>query len=118
MHQLTKQQNNALRKALLALRDEFRHLLESSTEGAKPVELDQPIGRLSRMDAMQQQSMSQASLRIARQRHAQIEAALQRFSEDEYGLCVECGENIGYSRLKARPEAPFCLDCQRLRERK
>ncbi len=118
MRELTRQQIEELYADLLTLREGSRLLLENSTEGAKPVGLDQPIGRLSRMDAMQQQSMSQANLRIARQRLTQIETALRRHSEKEYGFCVDCGENIGYGRLKARPEAPFCLDCQSQRERK
>jgi DnaK suppressor protein len=45
-----------------------------------------------------------------------IEAALRRHANDEYGCCVECEEEIGNARLKAQPEAPFCIDCQGKRE--
>ena len=118
MPRLSRHQIAGLHSALLLLRDEFRFVLDNSTEGAKPVGLDQPIGRLSRMDALQQQSMSQASQRIARLRLAQVEAALQRIAQEEYGFCVGCGEEIGHGRLKARPETPFCVACQNRRERK
>ncbi len=116
MTPLTEQQINELRVNLLSLQVEFTALLEGATKGAETVSLDQPIGRLSRMDAMQQQSMAQANTRIARQRLAQIRAALTRYDQDEYGLCVDCGEDIGFGRLKARPESPFCLECQKQRE--
>ena len=118
MTELTRAQIETLLVDLGKLRDQFRTLLENSGDGARPVTLDQPIGRLSRMDALQQQSMSQENQRIARQRLAQMEAALRRASLDEYGTCQDCGENIGYSRLRARPEAVFCLECQSQRERK
>ena len=116
MTPLTEQQLDELRTDLMKLQEEFKVLLEDTAKGTETVSLDQPIGRLSRMDAMQQQSMAQANTRIARQRLAQVGAALTRYDQDEYGLCVDCGEDIGFGRLKARPESPFCLECQKQRE--
>jgi len=90
---------------------------ERQKEEAAPVELDQArVGRLSRMDAMQQQSMVQANRRTAQTRLTRIETALRRCANDDYGLCASCEEEIGYARLKAQPEAPFCIDCQSNKE--
>lgn len=114
--ELNAKQVEELGADLTCLRDELRGLLEASMDGARPVDLDAPIGRLSRMDAMQQQSMVQANRRAAQQRLLQVEAAQRRFADDEYGACLECGETVGYARLKAQPEAPFCLTCQTQRE--
>jgi DnaK suppressor protein len=116
MQELTDKQRMELYQTLVGLREELQKQLEDSTDGAKPVSLDEPIGRLSRMDAMQQQSMVQANRRTAQTRLTRIEAALRRYDGDEYGLCVECEEEIGYARLKAQPEAPFCIGCQSNRE--
>lgn len=112
MKGLIPQQREELHELLSSLRAELQQLLEHSSDGAQPVSLDEPIGRLSRMDAMQQQSMVQANRRTAQTRLTRIEAALRRHESGEYGLCVECEEEIGYARLKAQPEAPFCIDCQ------
>jgi DnaK suppressor protein len=112
MNELSDQQKQELHRELIALREELHKLLADSSDGAQPVSLDEPIGRLSRMDAMQQQSMVQANRRTAQTRLARIETALRRYDSDEYGLCASCEEEIGYSRLKAQPEAPFCIDCQ------
>ena len=49
--ELTPGQLRQLQERLLELRSELEQLLASSEEGARPVALDQPIGRLSRMDA-------------------------------------------------------------------
>lgn len=118
MSTLSDQEREALRKALLVLRDELASMLSSSAEGAAPVALDAPIGRLSRMDAMQQQSMVAANRRAAQVRHRQVEAALSRFDDDEYGDCLDCGELIDARRLAASPETPFCFTCQSGREQR
>lgn len=41
-----------------------------------------------------------------------VQHALARMADGEYGLCENCGEEIGYSRLEARPEARLCIACQ------
>ena len=81
-------------------------------EGARPVGLDQPLGRLSRMDAIQIQQMSQANRRSHETRLLQVQAALAAMDEDNYGYCKRCDDPIGYPRLTVRPEAPFCVSCQ------
>jgi DnaK suppressor protein len=46
-----------------------------------------------------------------------IEAALQRIKNGEYGVCIECGDDVGFSRLQAYPTAKRCIVCQEKRER-
>lgn len=48
---------------------------------------------------------------------AALEAARGRVAEGTFGACVECGDPIGFGRLKAYPSAPRCADCQTLREK-
>ena len=116
MSGLSEAQGGALRESLLALAAQLREGLEASAGGARPVDLDEPIGRVSRIDAIQQQSMARANRRASQLRLQQVEAALRRFERGEYGACLECGEEIGFARLEVRPESPFCLECQSLRE--
>ena len=114
--ELTQEQQRHLHQQLVQLRDQLTALLSESVEQSQPVDLDKPIGRLSRMDEMQQQSMAQANRRSTEQRLVQVDAALGRIARQEYGACVACEEEIGFGRLQARPEAPFCLECQTARE--
>lgn len=116
MHDLTPEQIQELHQDLLALHDELETLLALSEESARPVDLDQPIGRISRIDAIQQQSMAQANRHGHTIRLAQVRAALAALQDDEYGYCKSCDEPIGYPRLSVRPEAAFCLRCQEQRE--
>ncbi len=100
------------RSALLARREELRHLTDSSAEARRPVELDQTrIGRLSRMDALQSQAMSMETNRRRKVELWQIEAALGRIEDGDYGFCVSCGEAIAIQRLELNPTTPVCIDC-------
>jgi DnaK suppressor protein len=112
MDDLTAAECDDLRQRLLTLQDELTMVLDVSEESARPVALDQPIGRLSRVDAIQLQQMSQANRRSYDTRLRQVRAALAAIDEDDYGYCKRCEEPVGYPRLTVRPEAPFCLSCQ------
>lgn len=117
MAELTEKQIDELASDLRALRQELSSQLADGADACKPVDLDQPIGRLTRMDAIQQQHMARASRRSSERRLAQVAAALSVVEEGEYGFCRRCEEPVGFGRLKARPETPFCLTCQGRSER-
>ena len=83
-----------------------------SAESRDPVALDQQsVGRLSRMDAMQQQAMSKATEAARARDLLRVEAALRRLRDGEYGYCEECGEEIPDGRLKIDPMAERCVGC-------
>ncbi|RMF15768.1 MAG: TraR/DksA family transcriptional regulator [Candidatus Dadabacteria bacterium] len=99
------------REALNQLRTELLQFLEQSDDDAQTVSLERPIGRLSRMDQMQQQQMVLEQRRRAQRRLQQVDAALEALDRGDYGLCAECGEPIALARLKALPESRICIDC-------
>jgi DnaK suppressor protein len=49
---------------------------------------------------------------------AAIVAAEARLKAGDYGLCMDCGEVIGYARLEAQPAASRCVRCQELAEKR
>ena len=78
----------------------------------KTVELDQQsVGRLSRMDALQSQAMAQAQQRRRDVLRGSLQAALQRLKEEEFGYCLECGDEIEEARLLANPAVIKCMPC-------
>lgn len=94
--------------------DETVLLIDESKEYRAPVELDQQsVGRLSRMDAMQQQAMAQDINRRRLARKVAIEQALSRIRDGEYGYCIECGEPVGVARLNVDPVFATCVRCAR-----
>lgn len=91
--------------------------LQRSAAGAAPVDLDEPIGRLSRIDALAQREINAASRRTQQQELTQVKLAVEALAAGEYGRCRACDESIGYRRLRARPFATICVRCQSTRER-
>ena len=99
------------REALLKREAELAEEDRISAEGRAPVTLQQDsVGRLSRMDAMQQQAMAQAQERRAAERK-RIAAALGRLDDGEWGYCVTCGEEIAEKRLRHDPSVAACVRC-------
>ncbi len=102
------------RARLDARRRELQDLNAISAGDSAPVTLDQQsVGRLSRMDALQRQAMSQEQARRRAQELVRIEQALQRLEDGEYGACAECGEDIPDKRLELDPAAHLCVACAR-----
>ncbi|MBY5268741.1 TraR/DksA family transcriptional regulator [Spiribacter salinus] len=100
------------RARLLAQRAELENLQDTRTDSAATVELDQTrVGRLSRMDAMQQQAMAQATGERAKRTLTRIESALRRCDQGTYGDCLRCEEPIDVRRLEIDPAATLCIDC-------
>ena len=105
--------NIKLAKSRLAeKRKELEEQSELSKEARDVVELDQQaVGRLSRMDAMQQQAMAEAQERIRNLDLTRIDMAIRRLADDEYGYCVDCDEEIPDARLAIDPMAERCVNC-------
>ena len=106
-----------MRERLLKLRDDLEAVAETGEESSQVVELDQTrVGRLSRMDAMQAQAMSQASARRREMMLKAIAAALGRIDNGTFGLCQSCEEPIHEKRLEFDPTALLCIQCAQAAE--
>ncbi|GAB3031535.1 MULTISPECIES: TraR/DksA C4-type zinc finger protein [Oleiagrimonas] len=107
----------AARRQLLELRQRLLAEDAGAADARATVELDQAaVGRLSRMDALQQQQMALAEQRRRQQTLQRIEAALRRVEEGRYGECAVCGECIAEARLRMDPVIALCLDCASAQE--
>jgi len=115
--QLKQAQIVQLRATLIARQQELLELLHDADANTKPVILDQQsVGRVSRIDAIQQQQMAIANQQQTSDMLTGIEHALRRIDDASYGECLECGEPIAYARLQVQPAASLCIDCQSARE--
>ena len=97
---------------LLQRRATLQQVVQMGDEAAATVELDQTrVGRLSRMDALQGQAMSQEAQRRRVQELRRIAQALKRIEDDEFGECLQCGEMIADGRLAIDPSTSLCIGC-------
>jgi DnaK suppressor protein len=102
----------AARRRLAEKKLDLESMSALSEDARAPVALDQQsVGRLSRMDAMQQQAMAAAQERARKRDLVRIEMAERRLAEGEYGWCVDCGEAIPDKRLEIDPMAEKCVRC-------
>ena len=105
-------QIDELKAQLLKQQGALMDLEQTGTDAAAVVELDQTrVGRLSRMDALQDQAMSQERARRREIQLHKIASALKRIEHDDYGYCAECGEDIAFRRLVFDPATTLCIDC-------
>lgn len=104
-------------RRLLELCEQLEALQAAGSEAAAPVELDQQRqGRLSRMDALGAQAMSEATRNRRGRTLTRARAALARIEAGDYGLCTECGEPIDSRRLEFDPVVELCIGCARSAE--
>ena len=79
-----------LKKKIVEEIEVQKHLIESFTLTSKPVAPDNAIGRLTRMEAISSQGISEASLNSAQVKLVKLEKALSKVDLPDFGICVRC----------------------------
>lgn len=79
----------------------------------KPIAPENSIGRLSRLDAINNKSVVEAALRGSEKKLQDLEFNLGKYGRPEFGRCNSCGDDIQYERLLFMPESLYCMGCAR-----
>lgn len=87
--------------------------IENLKESAKPISPSNAIGRLSRMEAINDKSVMDAAIRQSKRHLEGLNRAIDMIKKSDYGECLECGEEITLQRLKSVPYSVVCMDCFR-----
>jgi DnaK suppressor protein len=85
--------------------------IEELIELTKPISLDNSIGRLSRMDAINNKTINEKALRDKKRNLQKLERAVERHEEGKLGTCLKCGDKIPFGRLKIMPYTTRCVKC-------
>ena len=103
-------------KALLE--DKIKQNLETLTddisyleEATKPIAPENAIGRISRIDAINNKSVAEQSLRQAKDKQGKLLEALDNITNSDFGNCQKCKEEIAFERLLFMPESRRCMKC-------
>ena len=111
--ELDPEQIESIRMLLEQQQQALERQLQIGNDAIRPVELDQQsVGRVSRIDAIQQQQMALAGQGQAEQMLEQVKQALGRIESGAFGFCQACEEPIAFARLQVQPFARLCIDCQ------
>jgi len=123
MAALNPDQIDALRRTMDERWDRELHEIRSVAERSIDDRLQQALAgraadQLDEALAEIWQRSDHAIIRQNIQDMRDIETARGRIAAGTYGVCTECGREIGYDRLLAYPTAKRCIECQREHERR
>jgi DnaK suppressor protein len=77
----------------------------------RPVEPENAIGRISRMDAINNKSVTEAALRKAIEKLEKLRTALTKVDSDDFGICIKCKKPIPLGRILVMPQSRTCVNC-------
>ena len=80
-------------------------------ELTKPIAPENAIGRVSRMDAINNKSVNEAALKQAEQKLKHLQIALGNINEPDFGICIRCNNPIPIGRIMLMPHSRFCVKC-------
>ena len=82
-------------------------------ELSAPVSPENSIGRISRMDAINNKAIYESALREAKKEMNELSAAQRKLDEPDFGNCEKCGTGIDVRRLMIMPGSKYCMRCAR-----
>lgn len=85
--------------------------IESAKEAVKPISPENSIGRVSRMDAINNKSVAEAALRTTKRKLNNLQKALAKIDDPNFGKCSNCKNYIQEARLMYMPESTECVRC-------
>lgn len=80
-------------------------------ESAQPVSPENAIGRISRMDAINNKGVLEASIRNRKRKLGKLQLALSKIDNPDFGICSRCKNPIQPQRVILMPESDKCVNC-------
>lgn len=88
-------------------------LVKKYRELSKPIAPENAIGRVSRMDAINNRSVNESALRKAELKLSNLKVALSKIEDKDFGICIRCNTPIPLGRIMLMPHAITCVNCSR-----
>lgn len=92
---------------------EIEKELDTLREHTAPQALDSAIGRISRMDFINNRSINEAQIKKNEIKLKGLNNWLGKLGTDNFGKCIRCGKMININRLLFMPESNHCINCAR-----
>jgi DnaK suppressor protein len=108
---MTAEQLEDIREIIVEKIAELEGNLAAMEESVQPISPDNAIGRVSRMDAINNKAVSEVGVANAQDTLQRLRYALRRTEQDDFGLCFKCRETISMVRLVQMPHATRCVNC-------
>ena len=108
---MTSDDKQLIRESIIKQIDEFEKDIVLLKEAAKPIAPDCAYGRVSRMDAINNKVIVDASLKDKETTVQRFKYTLSKIDSEDYGKCSRCGNNINIKRLMSIPYVNLCISC-------
>jgi len=108
---MNAEQREIFRQKIEAKIDSTNEEVNELKELTKPISPNDAIGRVSRMDAINNKTINEAALRKAETKLKKLNHALTKIDDPEFGKCASCGLEIQEGRLLLMPESNKCVRC-------
>lgn len=100
-----------LRSKILLEIDKTKKIIADYKEMTIPEGLDSAVGRISRMDAINNKSVTLAALRVAEQKLTKLRFVESQIGKKGFGECTRCGKTIPTGRIILMPQSTHCINC-------
>ncbi len=108
---MTEEEKRKVRAAIENKIKKLQEEIKDLKEMTKPLGLDNAVGRISRMDYINNKSINESQLIQNASKMKALENWLSKIGNSEFGKCTRCGNDININRLLFMPESTKCIHC-------
>lgn len=108
---MNNSEKNQLKTIIISRIKDIELEISELEELTKPIPLDAAIGRISRMDAINNKTINESALREKRKILKRLEQTIENADSKKFGLCQKCGNEIPFGRLEYMPHTTRCVHC-------
>jgi RNA polymerase-binding transcription factor len=108
---MKKNQKEVIKQKILQEIEQTKKSVTELKALTLPIAPDCAIGRVSRMDAINNKSINEAALRKAENKLKGLEIAYQNRNDNDFGKCARCSNEIPLGRILLLPHSRFCVHC-------
>ncbi len=102
---------NEIKEKIITEIDKTKKSIIEYKEITKPIAPENAIGRISRMDAINNKSVAEAALRTAEEKLDKLIYMLTQIDKDNFGVCAKCKKQIPIGRILLMPQSRHCVNC-------
>ncbi|MFY0607950.1 MAG: TraR/DksA C4-type zinc finger protein [Cyclobacteriaceae bacterium] len=108
---MNDKEKQEIKEAIEEKISELTQRVKDLEEATKPMGLDNAVGRLSRMDYINNKTIDEANLRSSVSKLEALKRWLELIDTTKFGKCSKCGNEINPKRLLFMPESTRCIHC-------
>lgn len=108
---MTKQELKDVKEKVVQEIDKTEKSIEDYRDMTKPIAPENAVGRISRMDAINNKSVAEAALRQAEVKLINLQNVLSSADGSDFGLCLKCQKPIPIGRILIMPQSRYCVNC-------